>query len=121
MTLPAPYRAKHKHSREWVYGFYACKTIMGKHFILQEEIQAYSRDTILAEIEVTPETLGQLRHINHHGSYYDGDVYYHAGFGFETVSAICKLQFSLASGTADDIGEIKGNIHDTPDILIQLK
>jgi len=117
MNLPSPYRAKRKYSNEWVYGFYACKTIMNKHFILQEEMQPYCRDTILNEIEVLPETVGQLRHVNKHGSYYDGDVYYHAGFGFETVSEICELQFALASGNDYDIGEIKGNVHDNPDIV----
>jgi hypothetical protein len=117
-TLPIKHRAKRKDkSTEWVYGFYAEKAIMRKHFILQEEIQPYSRETILKEIEVLPETVGQLRHINKYGEYYDGDVYYHAGYGMETVSAICEIQFSLAHGTDDDICTIAGNIHDVPDII----
>ncbi len=116
-TLPIKHRAKRKDKpTEWVYGFYAEKPIMRKHFILQEEIQPYSRETIFHEIEVLPETVGQLRHVNKHGEYFDGDVYYHAGYGMETVSAICELQFALARGDGDDICDKQGNIHDNPEL-----
>jgi hypothetical protein len=117
-TLPIKHRAKRKDKpTEWVYGFYAEKPIMRKCFILKEEIIPYLSETVLTEIEVLPETVGQLRHVNKHGAYYDGDVYYHAGYGMETVSAICELQFALARGDGDDICTIAGNIHDVPDII----
>lgn len=115
--LPIKFRAKRKDKpTEWVYGFYAEKSIMRKHFILQEEMRPYSRETILNEIEVLPETVGQLRYEKSRNAYYDGDVYYHAGYGMETVSDICEIQFALARGNDDDICDIKGNIHDNAEL-----
>ncbi len=111
------FRAQRINSTEWVHGFYAEKQLMGKHYILQEEVEPYCTQTVLTEIEVNPATLGQLRHVNQHGEYYDGDVYYHAGYGMETVSDICELQFALASGNAEDICHIAGNIYDIPFIF----
>ena len=67
--------------------------------------------------EVEPETVGQLRHKNKHGRYFDGDIYYHAGFGLETVSDLCEIQDSLLHGNEEDICEIKGNIHENPELI----
>src|ERR1035437_1586354 len=120
-NLPSICRAKIIGSNFWVYGYYAYKETLKEHFILQEEMMPYSLDLFFGEIRVIPETVAQLRHKNSNGEYYDGDVYYHAGFGFETVSGICRLQEALNTGNGDDIGEIKGNIFDTPDILAQLE
>lgn len=117
MKLLIKFRAKRKNSNEWVYGFYAFKQIIDKHFILREETVPYSRETIFEEIEVDHTTLGQLRYTNQHGEYFDGDVYYHAGYGMEKVSDICELQFALAHGNGDDICDIKGNVFDNPDIM----
>lgn len=60
---------------------------------------------------------GQLRHTNKHGEYYDGDVYYHAGYGNETVSEFCELQMSIMTGNSDDIERILGNIHQNIELL----
>jgi len=68
-------------------------------------------------IRVCPETVGQLRHKKGDVKYFDGDIYYHAGYGLETVSDLCELQMALITGNESDIGEIKGNIHDNPEIL----
>jgi len=115
--VPIKFRAKRKDKpTEWVYGFYAYKPLMKKDFILQEEMQPYSRETTFAEIEVNPETVGQLRYEKSRNAYYDGDVYYHAGYGMETVSDVCELQFALAAGNGEDICDIQGNIHDNHEL-----
>lgn len=114
-ALLVKFRAKSVDTKRWVYGFYAKKEIMNKHFIIREEIEAYSCITSFEEIEVIPETVGQLRHVNRYGEYFDGDVYYHAGYGMETVSDICEIQFALAAGKASDICDIKGNVFDNPE------
>jgi len=67
-------------------------------------------------VEVIPETVGQLRHENKYGQYFDGDVYYHAGYGNEVVSDLCELQYALMTGGEDDICEIVGNIYDNPEL-----
>ena len=67
--------------------------------------------------KVIPETIGQLRHENEHGRYFDGDVYYHAGYGNEVVSGLCQIQLALMSGENDDIGKIIGNIFDNPELM----
>ena len=57
----------------------------------------------------------QLQYTSPKGvEYYDGDIYYHAGYGKETVSPLCELQMALISGNADDIGEVIGNIYSNP-------
>lgn len=54
----------------------------------------------------------QLRYTSPNGTeYYDGDIYYHAGYGEETVSDICELQAALLHGNTEDICHIIGNIH----------
>jgi len=70
----------------------------------------------LVKYYVKPETVGQLRYSQYDTEYYDGDVYYHAGYGNETVSDVCEIQMALISGTSDDIGHILGNIHDNPEL-----
>jgi hypothetical protein len=118
--LTVKFRAKAKQSFAWAYGFYARKDQMKKHFILNEEIQPYSLETHLNEIEVFENTVCQLRHVNKFGEYYDHDVYYHAGYDYEIVSAMCELQQALMNGNGDDICEIVGNVIDEPHIFDRL-
>ncbi len=111
--LPTKYRAKRKDKpTEWVFGFYAEKPLMNKHFILQEEIQPYSSETILTEVEIIPQTLGQLRHINKHGEYYDGDLYTRKGMHWLIVSECCDIHQLIINGRTNEIGPIIGNIYD---------
>ena len=102
------FRGQKVDAKEWVYGYYMFHETKNKHVILTKESKF---------IEVIPETVGQLRHKNKHGRYFDGDIYYHAGFGLETVSDLCEIQDSLLHGNEEDICEIKGNIHENPELL----
>lgn len=110
------FRGKRLDTKEWIegdlihinYGKYmAIRCIVG----MRGSIPKY------AEFVIITETVGQLRHTNKHGRYFDGDVYCHAVFGNVTVSDLCKLQLALIHEYPDDIGEIKGNIHDNPELL----
>lgn len=117
MAIPIEFRAKRTDNRQWIHGVYGFKKLMNKHFILVETTEPYSRVTSFDEVEVLPETVGQLRYVKKNTKYFDGDVYYHAGYGMETVSDICEIQFALAAGNADDIGDIAGNLVDNPEFL----
>lgn len=117
------FRGKRKDGKGWVYGFYRMQTfynrfggditevVFVKHFIGCLDNLTYF-DGIFEQVEIIPETLGQLRYIKDDVEYYDGDIYYHAGYGDETVSDLCELQMALITGNSEDICHIKGNIHD---------
>lgn len=98
-------RGKRVDTGEWVYGYmFKCNTY--------NKVYIYSNEGLQPKIEVIPETAGQLRYTKEDVKYFDGDIYYHAGYGLETVSDLCELQIALIHGDADDIGEITGTIHD---------
>lgn len=109
------FRGKRADNREWVYGNYIEKISPSK-----KEPTFWAsliHDRALTTYKVIPETVGQLRYENKHGKYFDGDIYYCAGFGLDVVSELCEITDRLMHGDMDDIGEIKGNIHDNPELL----
>jgi hypothetical protein len=122
------FRGKCVDSGNWLYGsivnldgvcYIVTKDSHFEHEILNEDFwsnHSLADDVICDVDKVTHETVGQLRYENKHGKYFDGDVYYHAGYGTEIVSEFCELQDSLRNGTSDDIGEIKGNVCDNPEM-----
>ena len=99
-----------KPNGEWLYGDLVH---YGDKILIFSENAQNSPDYY----EVVAETVGQLRYKNKHGRYFDGDIYYHAGLGLETVSDLCEIQNSLLYGSEEDICEIKGNIHENPELL----
>ena len=106
-----------KYSKQkWHKGFLVESE--GKSFIFSGKREHEDNYRVTWKLtEVIPETVGQLRHENKHGKYFDGDVYYHAGYGNEVVSEYCELQESMFNGTSDDIERIIGNIHDNPELM----
>ena len=58
------FKARRTDNNEWITGYYAAKPLMGKHFILREEVRPYSRETVLEETEVKPDTIVQLKTID---------------------------------------------------------
>lgn len=131
MELEILFRAKcqngfdYSNGDGWVYGSLLTD---GKEcgIVKYEDMQfgcfpddGISQQPDFAFIPCEPETVGQLRHKNSYGSYFDGDVYYHAGHGYEVVSGLCELHEALLHGNDEDICDIKGNIHDNPELLKQ--
>ena len=112
MEIEISYRGKRVDNGEWAEGSYYYASMSKRHFIVREKWAGNAEF-----IRVIPETVGQLRYQNRYGSYFDGDVYYHAGYGLETVSDLCELQDALMHGNSDDICDIKGNIHDNPELI----
>ena len=109
------FRGIRKNSNQWLKG--DLNYIEGRLYIFDrsDDGDLNSPD----RYEVIPETVGQLRHKNSYGSYFDGDIYYHAGHGNEIVSGLCELHEALLHGNDEDICDIKGNIHDNPELLKQ--
>jgi hypothetical protein len=107
------FRGISKADKKWIYGDVV--HVDGDTFVFdyseEGDLSSYDR------MEVIPETVGQLRHKNSYGSYFDGDIYYHAGHGDEIVSGLCELHEALLHGNDEDICDIKGNIHDNPELL----
>lgn len=106
------FRGKSVVTGEWVYG-----DLVHSHKTPVALIIPLDCDWITDYVVVIPDTVGQLRYENNHGKYFDGDVYYHAGYGREEVSELCELQNALMYGTSEDIGEILGSIHDNPELI----
>lgn len=105
------FRGMRKDNNEWVYGDLVHRALTAFHYVSEIGIKPID----CYPIEVIPETVGQLRYTSPKGvEYYDGDVYYHAGHGNETVSDLCELQMALMTGNTEDIGDIKYNIHQHP-------
>lgn len=107
MKIEILFRGKRVIDGKWIFGM---PTYDFKYIFNDENLDSPDN------FEVIPETVGQLRHKNKYGRYFDGDVYYHAGFGLCEVSDVCELQIALATGNSDDIVEIQGNIHDNPEL-----
>lgn len=105
------FRGKRSDNGQWIEGF-LIKTEEGLYYIFNYHFIPTKSIPSNKFIEVIPETVGQLRYVKGEARYFDGDIYYHAGYGYETVSDLCELQYSLIIGYSEDIGEIKGNIHD---------
>ena len=121
------FRGKRIDNGEWVFGDLCNNlgtgfSIMPKPFFGtviftdEEETQFNQEEDGLAIggwFSVIPETVGQLQYTNKNGrEYYDGDIYYHAGYGEDIVSELCEIQDALIHGTSDDIEHIIGNIHE---------
>lgn len=104
------FRGKRIDNGEWVYG-----TIWSDYIIIEQ----YANGSICMPtfIKVDSSTVGQLRHTNSNGKYFDGDVYYHAGYGYEVVSEFCELQMAIMTGKSDDIGRIIGNVYDNHELI----
>ncbi|MEA5111697.1 hypothetical protein SDC9_17665 [bioreactor metagenome] len=112
------FRAKRKNGNgEWLYGDLLHDYWVQGDTFMPCAIRYKIRSSYSFPIEVIPETVGQLQYTDQRGTmYFDGDVYYHAGYGNETVSPMCELQIAVMHGNADDIGNIIGNIHDNPEL-----
>lgn len=111
------FRGKRVDNGRWIEGDLMHEAFDRTSFIIDVAIRQKVNGHYCWPVEVLPETVGQLRYKNQNGNYFDDDVYYHAGYGFCRVSDICELQLAMLSGEIDDIGEIKGNIHDNPELL----
>ena len=107
------FRGKRIDNGEWVYGDLVRDDFDGS----SRNIPFGIRKPNCYAIEIIPETIGQLRYEKDGSEYYDGDVYYHAGYGNETVSAVCRLQYALYVGESQDIERIVGNVYDNPNLL----
>lgn len=109
MNREIKFRGQEIDTKEWIYGYY---TVIGMTHYISKQIE---EDPKYYDVNVISETVGQLQYTSPKGvEYYDGDIYYHAGYGKETVSNLCELQMALISGNADDIGEVIGNIYSNP-------
>ena len=119
MKRTIKFRGKRIDNGEWVYGdlITGQGAKYGNMYILPQTQFYPSGCNDLDGWNVIPDTVGQLRHINKYGEYYDGDIYYHAGYGNETVTDLCELQTALMYGNSDDINQIIGNIHDNTEML----
>lgn len=112
MNREIKFRGYSEEYKKWIYGdlvqYGVYKSI---RLDIGNELPKYT------ERIVNPKSVGQLRYKNKYGEYYDGDIYYHAGYGLIEVSDLCELQEALLSGNSDDIGEIKGNVHENKELL----
>lgn len=97
------FRGKRVDTNEWVEGFYLEQ--MGAPFIGQDNQEGFD------SFQVIHATVGQLRYTKGDQRYFDGDVYYQAGYGKEIVSELCELQCALLDGNESDIEGVIGNIH----------
>lgn len=111
------FRGKRVDNGEWIEGYYFVDLENKLPYIMLKDRIHSEKDWMLKSAQVKPETVGQLRHRNAHGKYFDGDIYYCAGYGEDIVSDCCEITFRLAHGDVDDIGEIIGNIHDNQYML----
>jgi hypothetical protein len=102
------FRGVCKKSGKWVYGEFRRNAFNGTSKIIKFGIAHEG----CYPIEVMYETVGQLRYVKDGVEYYDGDIYYHAGYGNEIVSDFCEIHTAVLSGHSDDIGEVIGNIHE---------
>ena len=118
------FRAKAKHSKEWVYGDYlTCSTTDGKtrHYIKRAE------DGILSPTTIIPETLGQYTGLTdkNGNKVFEGDILDCISSNFDgsprfVCSAILDITDYNQMGFLD-IGcneiEAIGNVHDNPELL----
>lgn len=102
------FRAKRVDNGEWVFGDLNQRPIHYPRQIIENGVILYS---------VVPETVGQLRYKKNGIEYYDGDIFYCAGYGLDVVSDLCQIHDRVSSGDSGDIEEVMGNIHDTPELL----
>lgn len=122
------FRGQRIDNNEFVFGYYRKytfhnkladnpKEIYTKHFIGSFSNLDLFND-IFEQVEVKSETVGQLIYTNKEGvEYYEGDVYYCAGYGNDIVSELCQIHDRLLCGESEDIGDIIGNIHENPELL----
>lgn len=114
----------------WVYGDLYQGEMDGKTFkaiITRNETKIWPKGSLpenTAVLFFTDEfhyvysgTVGQLRYENEHGKYFDGDVYYVAGYGNDFVSDFCLIHACVIHGENNNIGRIIGNIFDNPELL----
>ena len=113
--LETLFRGKRVDTGEWTYGNYVEK--ISPHFKEPVFWAAFIQDKAISMYKVVPETVGQLRYENQHGQYFDGDIYYCAGYGFDVVTPYCEITDKVRHGEIDDIGKVSGNIHDNPELL----
>lgn len=62
-TLIPQIRARRVNSSEVVTGYYAYKPLLGKHFIVREEVMPYSTTTVFDEVEIVPETIEVIHNL----------------------------------------------------------
>ena len=62
-TLIPQIRAQRVNSSEIVSGYYAYKPLLGKHFIVREEVMPYSTTTVFDEVEIVPETIEVIHNL----------------------------------------------------------
>ena len=111
MNRTIKFRGKRVDNKEWVYGYLWIAMGNTTTYVIRDG------NGNMADYEVIPETVGQLRYGNTHGEYYDGDIYYCAGYGIDVVSEHCEITDRIMHGDTEDIGEKIGNIHDNPELL----
>jgi len=57
------YRGKRIDSGKWIYGYYAYKSVINKHYILTENTSAHC-ESYFIEYEVDPETVGEYTRLH---------------------------------------------------------
>lgn len=109
------FRGKRFDNGQWVEGgfIHGIKSAEGKSFILPENISVPGWHHLDGFI-VIPESVGQFTGLldNNEKKIFQGDVVYLAGYG-DYIAEFPFLDLYQAS-YENDIGSIKGNIHEVP-------
>lgn len=132
MKREVKFRGKRVDNDQWIYGSYHPHQEVKLAIASKDQIKENTKALILLEgmadwnlsvpieaIYVIPESVGQftgLRDNNNKGNkIYEGDVVYLSGYGDYIVEfPFTQLYDSLTEG---DVGTIKGNTYENPDLL----
>ena len=134
------FRAKRIDNGDWVYGYYVYFELLDKHIIIADKIKKFvngnqSVSDELEEIEVLPETIGQMWEYSKI-KFYGGDLFYaiasESGSDY-TRKMLCKVLdnnegmgicvwhegewWHYGSMSFTSIDKIEGNIFDNPELL----